>query len=78
MWVKFFFSFYVWVKFFFFFLPLSGLSFFFFPKNFLLSPLKSNGASLTKYGEFEIQFCWIIMGKYGFLFDIKIYTTSSW
>ena len=32
----------------------------------------------TKYGEFEIQFCWIIMGKYGFLFDIKIYTTFSW
>ena len=41
---SFFFSFYVWVKFFFF-LPLSGSSFFFY-KNFLLPPLKSNGASL--------------------------------
>ena len=44
MWVKFFFSFHVWVKFFFF-SPLSGSSFFFY-KNFLLPPLKSNGASL--------------------------------
>ena len=42
---SFFFPFYVWVKFFFF-LPLSGSSFFFFYKNFLLPPLKSNGASL--------------------------------
>ena len=40
----FFFSFYVWVKFFFF--TFEWVKFFFY-KNFLLPPLKSNGASLT-------------------------------
>ena len=44
MWVKFFF-FLLCVGQVFFFLPLSGSSFFFY-KNFLLPPLKSNGASL--------------------------------
>ena len=45
MWVKFFFFFLLCVGQVFFFLPLSGSSFFFY-KNFLLPPLKSNGASL--------------------------------
>ena len=45
MWVKFFF-FLLCVGQVFFFLPLSGSSFFFY-KNFLLPPLKSNGASLS-------------------------------
>ena len=46
MWVKFFF-FLLCVGQVFFFLPLSGSSFFFY-KNFLLPPLKSNGASLIR------------------------------
>ena len=47
MWVKFFF-FLLCVGQVFFFLPLSGSSFFFY-KNFLLPPLKSNGASLNTW-----------------------------